>query len=320
VADPINKQSPTPSIEQTYAEVRAALERDRGLYGPAREDTQGLVAVASQLRKLALRTPTLPPAEHTNAYLLGPSDGRAPLVLVDPGTPYPEEQQRLDLVLEAERAAGRQLTAVWLTHHHGDHVGGATHLAARWNVPICAHPVTARLLAPRVKVTEALVPGRTRVGELEVELLHTPGHAEGHLCFAVPSSGATLVGDMVAGLGTILIDPDEGDMAAYLDSLRLLEASSPGALLPAHGPTIPDGVGKLRSYQSHRLMREQKIADVLAAHPGATAQALVPHAYADTPPLFWPLAVRSTLAHLKKLAAERRAACDDEHRWTALTA
>jgi endoribonuclease LACTB2 len=284
------------------------------------EDARGLVAVASQIRKIALRTPTLPPAQHTNAYLIGPSDGPGPLVLIDPGAPYPEEQQRLDAVLTAELTAGRQLTAVWLTHHHGDHVGGAMHLSARWNVPICAHPASAKLLAPRVKVAEQLLPGRARLGDLEVAFHHTPGHAEGHLCFAVPSSGATLVGDMVAGIGTILIDPDEGNMAAYLESLRMLESISPGALLPAHGPTIPDGVGKLRGYRSHRLMREQKIADVLAAHPGATAQELVPHAYADTPRPFWPLAVRSTLAHLQKLAEERRATCDDAHRWTALTA
>jgi glyoxylase-like metal-dependent hydrolase (beta-lactamase superfamily II) len=121
---------------------------------------------------------------------------------------------------------------------------------------------------------------------------------------------------MVAGLGTILIDPDEGDMAEYLASLQQLEQIEPGVLLPAHGPMIADGVAKLREYRGHRLRREDKIAAALASRPGRRAEELVPIAYADTPPPFWPLAVRSTLAHLEKLRREGRATCDLELRWT----
>ena len=96
-----------------------------------------LTQVAPGIRVLALRTPTLPPAAHTNAYLVGPAKG--PQALVDPGSPYPDQQALLFAVLDAEAEAGRPLAVVLLTHHHGDHTGGASAVAARYGVPIAAH-------------------------------------------------------------------------------------------------------------------------------------------------------------------------------------
>src|ERR1043166_6820629 len=142
-------------------------------------------------------------------------------------------------------------SAVLLTHHHGDHVGGAAALAERWSIPIAAHAATARRLAGRVAVTESLDDGDVAY---TATAIFTPGHAEGHLCFAV--GDATIAGDMVAGVGTILIDPSEGDMALYLASLERLLARPPMTLLPAHGSSIFDGHGKLSEYLAHRRMRE----------------------------------------------------------------
>src|SRR5690349_11072298 len=92
------------------------------------------VPVAPGIRVLALRTPTLPPAAHTNVYMVGPE--RGPQLAVDPGSPYAEEQSVLDAALGADAAAGRPLAMVLLTHHHADHTGGAVALAERWRVPI----------------------------------------------------------------------------------------------------------------------------------------------------------------------------------------
>lgn len=294
------------SVDALYEQVRNVMPASEG------SALESLVSVAPGIRMLALRTPTLPPAAHTNTYLVGPE--RGPQLLVDPGTPYPDQLAVLDAVLAAEAEAGRPLGLVALTHHHGDHVGGAVATAARWNVPIAAHANTARRIASRITVTRELVANET-LDEYEVTCVYTPGHADGHLCFE--RGGASVVGDMVAGIGTILIDPDEGDMADYLASLASLGARAATTLLPAHGPAITDGHGKLREYIAHRTMRENRVLAALAARPDASAQELVPDAYGDTPKVLWPLAERSLLSHLAKLVKDGRARTVGDDRWTA---
>jgi glyoxylase-like metal-dependent hydrolase (beta-lactamase superfamily II) len=286
-----------PTIDALYEQVRGLVPA--ALAGaPA-----SLTPVAPGIRVLALRTPTLPPAAQTNVYLVGPPAG--PVAVVDPGSPYPDQQAILDRVLEVLPPA-----VVLLTHHHGDHVGGAAALAERWSVPIAAHAATARRLAGRVPVTQIVEDGETVHGATAIG---TPGHAEGHLCFAV--GDAIVAGDMVAGLGTILIDPSEGDMAVYLASLERLLARPQMTLLPAHGPAIADGHGKLRDYLSHRRLRESRIAAALRDEPRPLAE-LVAEAYSDTPRALWVLAERSLLAHLVKLAREQRAIDVGGGRWS----
>lgn len=288
------------TIDKLYEQARSA--------SPAVADTipPVLTQVAPGIRVLALRTPTLPPAAHTNVYLVGPDAG--PWAAVDPGSPYPEQQAVLDAAIET---AGVRLGVVLLTHHHGDHVGGAAALAKRWGVPIAAHINTARRL-PKLGISQSLEHGE-RVADLEC--VFTPGHADGHLCFA-HDTGFTIAGDMVAGLGTILIDPSEGDMAEYLRSLEKLLARPQSALLPAHGPMIPDGHAKLREYIAHRLMRESKVFAALGESDALVGE-IVARAYADTPRILWPLAERSLVAHLVKLATDGRAREVSPGRWSA---
>ena len=184
-------------------------------------------------------------------------------------------------------------------------------LAERWSVPIAAHAGTARRLAGRVEVTQLIEDGETAYGATAI---FTPGHAEGHLCYAV--GDATIAGDMVAGVGTILIDPSEGDMAVYFASLERLLARPQMALLPAHGPVIHDGHGKLSEYLSHRRMRESLVAAALRDTPRTLAE-LTAEAYRDTPQALWGLAERSLLAHLVKLARDQRAVDRGDGRWSA---
>jgi ribonuclease/clavin/mitogillin len=286
-----------PTIEALYEQVRGLAP------AVAAEAPPSLTSVAPGIRVLALRTPTLPPAAHTNVYLVGPEAG--PVAVVDPGSPYPEQQAILDRILEVVPPV-----AVLLTHHHGDHTGGATALAERWAVPIAAHAATARRLAGRVAVTRTLEDDETVYGATAIA---TPGHAEGHLCYAV--GDAIIAGDMVAGIGTILIDPSEGDMAIYLASLERLLALPSMALLPAHGPMISDGHGKLREYLSHRRLREARVVAALGDAPRSLAE-LVGDVYSDTPRALWALAERSLLAHLAKLAREQRATNVGDGRWS----
>lgn len=251
-----------------------------------------------------LVTQTLPPAATTNAYLLGFGEA----VLVDPGSTSELEIDRLALTLRAaEERLGRKATAIWLTHHHPDHVGGVARLAAALGVPVAAHPATAERLAGRGLRIDRELHGGERVllaagpggPAMPVRVVHTPGHARGHLCFLDEEGGSLLAGDMVAGLGMIVVDPPEGDMDDYLASLRQLAALAPRTLFPGHGPAVRNAVAKLEEYLEHRLWREERIRQAWEA--GQSAREMLPVVYDDVPQAAWPLAERQVLAHLERL-------------------
>lgn len=275
------------------------------------------------IRMVLLRTPTLPPATHTNCLIVG--DG-SELVVIDPASPWEEEQAYLDGILDALAADGQQVREILLTHHHPDHASGAQHLADRLGVPIAAHARTRELLAGRgVTVTRDLEDGErielpadrpgARPRSLKVHL--TEGHADGHLVFLEESTGALHAGDMVAGIGTILIDPPEGKMGLYIESLRSLERLAATLIYPSHGPVIGDPALCLAFYIEHRLEREGKVLAALEGGPD-TIPGLIPRAYDDKPPEVWPLATRAALAHLQKLEADGKVRQVDDDRW-ALT-
>jgi glyoxylase-like metal-dependent hydrolase (beta-lactamase superfamily II)/ADP-ribose pyrophosphatase YjhB (NUDIX family) len=247
-----------------------------------------------------LRTPTLPPATHTNCYLVGGEE----VVVIDPASPYEEEQALLDRVL-----ANRRVREIWLTHLHNDHVGGANHLKRQLGVKIAAHSITAQALQGVVAVDRTFEenerlelagkPGWT------LQVLHTPGHARGHVCIFEARSGSLVTGDLMAGVGTIVIDPPEGHMATYFDSLRRMQALPVRALFPAHGPVMANAKGRIQAYLDHRTERERNIlaAWQWGAHEPA---ALVKKVYTDVPDAMHGLAERSVMAHLEKLREENR--------------
>lgn len=261
---------------------------------------------------VALRTPTLFPATHTNCWLLGTGE----VLVVDPGASDSGEVDRLVARLDALERSGLRALAIFLTHHHLDHVGGVGALVARLGLPVWCHPRTADRL--EVKASRVFADGEVLTLEgspdMHWRVLHTPGHARGHLCLVDEASHAAVVGDMVAGLGTILIDPPEGDMAEYLRQLRRLRDWPVRALYPAHGPPLPDGPAALERYLAHREAREVRVKAALGAEPRSVEE-LAREAYADTPTAWPPVAERSTLAILEKLFAEGEARRVGE-RWT----
>ena len=255
------------------------------------------VEPAHGVRTVPLRTPTLPPATHTNLHLL---DGGAGLI-IDPGSPYPEEIERAVAACQAWTTHRRPLTGIFLTHHHGDHVGGAAALRDRLGLPILAHATTAALVGFDVdkEVRDGDVIGGWTA-------LHTPGHAAGHVCLWQPERRLLIAGDMVASVGSIVVDPDEGDMAQYLDSLDRLRALDARAMFPAHGAVIDNPTHRLTSYTQHRLWRESRILAALSPEPQPLG-AVTRGAYTDVSAAILWLAERSALAHLQKLEAEGRA-------------
>ena len=145
------------------------------------------------------------------------------------------------------------------------------------------------------------------------KVLHTPGHARGHVTLVDERTKAAIVGDMVAGIGTIVIDPPEGDMAEYLRQLARLEALPVTTIYPSHGPVIPDGPAKLQEYAMHRAWREAKVLEAIASFgkPIALSE-IVPRAYDDVASFVWPIAERNTVAIVDKLVNERRVVREGE--------
>jgi ribonuclease/clavin/mitogillin len=247
-----------------------------------------------------LRTPTLPPATHTNCYVVGGDE----VVVIDPASPYEEEQAILDRVLER-----RNVREIWLTHLHRDHVSGAMHLKKKRGLKIVAHPITARDLIGTVDVDRTFDEGE----QLELagkpgwslRVIHTPGHARGHVCIFEEKNGALITGDLMAGVGTIVIDPPEGHMATYLESLKRMHDLPVTALFPAHGPVMAGAKERIREYIDHRMLREGKILAAWERGHHEPAD-IVREVYTDVAPAMHGLAERSVMAHLEKLREEQK--------------
>ncbi|MBL8681274.1 MAG: MBL fold metallo-hydrolase [Myxococcales bacterium] len=272
--------------------------------------------VAPNVERLSLRTPTLPPATETNTYFV---ERDLEFYVVEPAPSFDEERAMLLEATDRKIRGGWRLRGVILTHHHGDHIGAADAMRAAFGAPTMAHHETRARLRDHVAVDRVLDEGDT-LFDGEVELVHTPGHARGHLCLRDRARRWLIAGDMVASVGTIVIDPDDGgDMRAYVAQLTRLADEGAGIVLPAHGAPIEEGEARLRFYVAHRLAREAKVLAAVAGFEarGASEDQVVERAYEDTPRAIWPIALRSARAHLGKLAAEGAVRLDGD-RWFAL--
>ena len=250
-----------------------------------------------------VRTPTRPPATHTCCYLVHTSKE---LLIFDPGSPYEEEQQALAECVDEMIAAGRKVREIILTHHHPDHVGGVNALKAHLggNVPVAAHRETAKILND-VQVDRFIEDGEIikldGEPQLQLQAMHTPGHARGHLCFHDAQRGVLITGDNVVGFGSVLIDPADGKMRDYLNSLqRMRSLPNLSVLFGGHGPAVATPYQKIDQYISHRLERERNILQ--AVRNGITdPKDIVAAVYTDVNPKAYAMAERAVLAHLEKL-------------------
>lgn len=258
---------------------------------------------AARVLRVALPSPTLPPATTTNAWVLGEDD----VYVVDPGSPWPEPQAAL-----REALVGRRVKGVVLTHHHVDHMSGARALAEAAGAPILCHPLTAAALG--WADTLPLVEGdRLEIGPDTWVAMHTPGHARGHLCFHDEARGVVVVGDMIAAEGTIILAPPDADLAAFLSGLRRLEGCGATLALPAHGPALPEAAAIFRQNRLHREARTAACRAALGSTP-LSAEELVPAVYGPIPAEIVPLAAIQLCAHLEWLA-QTGAAVERAGRW-----
>ncbi len=250
----------------------------------------------------------------TNSYLVG--QGQA-WTVIDPG---PASQPHLQALLAAV-PAGR-VTQILVTHTHRDHSPGAVALAAATGAPVLGriadHPdwqdpdfAPQRLLSHG----ERLVLGEG----VSLRVIHTPGHASNHLCYLLEEEQTLFTGDHVMQGSTVVINPPDGDMAAYLAALTALLAEDLEWLAPGHGFLVARPHDVLRGLVAHRLRREAKVLAALQAlHASAplSLQDLLPGVYDDVKPALHGVAARSLLAHLLKLQTDG-VARQQADRWSA---
>jgi len=264
---------------------------------PAPGRMRRTVDLEPQVARVLAPNPGPMSLDGTNTYVVGePGSGRA--LVVDPG---PDDAAHLAAVEAALAARGAECVAVLVTHHHVDHAEAAAPWAAHFGVPVMAG--SAAVAGPRGRVLE---PGeRLDLAGTTIGVVPTPGHTSDHLAFRL-ESGAVLVGDHVLGRGTSVVTHPEGDVLAYLESLRRVHDLGPSALYCGHGPELTEDPGAvLDFYLAHRAYREQQLLDALG-RGAATVDELVATVYAEYPREVWPAAAQSTRATLDKLRAEGR--------------
>jgi glyoxylase-like metal-dependent hydrolase (beta-lactamase superfamily II) len=220
----------------------------------------------------------------TNSWIVG----RDPAWLIDPGPALPAHVDAL--AAELERRGG--LEAIALTHDHPDHSDA---------VPAIRERFPAALLAAARGDVDVLLDEGSVVGPLVC--VRAPGHAPDHVAFV--TGDVAFTGDAVLGEGSVFIYPDPGALAGYLDALTRLRRRGVAVLCPGHGPLVRDAPAKLDEYVGHRLDRERRLIDALAAGK-RTVDELLDDVWDDAPPLLRPAAAVTLAAHLDKLEEEGR--------------
>lgn len=271
------------------------------------------VPLLKNLLRLTAPNPGVMTGPGTNSYLLG--DVNTGYIAIDPGPADADHLVRL------HAAAGGDIRMIVCTHSHPDHSPGALPLqtlceAAGKPPP----PILGLASLPTARADSAFTPDRALSNhellrlvsagpESEtthtLKVIHTPGHAANHLCLVLLEDGLLFSGDHILNGSTTIVNPPDGNMSAYLDSLDLLSAAC-GAhqiefILPAHGYALGEATNAIAQLKAHRLKREAKVLKVMQTYPTGTLDDWVPLAYDDVHERVWPIAKRSLLAHVERI-------------------
>ncbi len=285
------------------------------------------VPLTRNVQRLTAPNPGFMTGPGTNSYLVG--DAHTGFIAIDPGPADADHVQRLWQAAVHPDGTGGNIVGIVCTHSHPDHSPGAKPLQALcdgkpfpfiWGLPS----------APTARAASAFTPDRTLENGAHLFLIpiygdtasasasasrhtllaiHTPGHAANHVCLLLVEDGLLFSGDHILNGSTTVIDPPDGHMGDYLQSLDTLLAACAEHdvqfIFPAHGHVLGGSSaaanGVITHLKAHRLKREAKIAAVMAAHPAGTLDDWLPLAYDDVDARVWPVAKRSLLAHVEHI-------------------
>ncbi len=264
--------------------------------------------LADGIRRIVAPNPSMMTGPGTNTYLFGDDA----VAVLDPG---PADERHIENIVEKSTGSIRW---VIVTHTHPDHSPGATPLAKATGAELLG------IVAPDGEHQDkTFMPDRTladgdvlETSEFKLEAVHTPGHASNHLCYRHVGLNWLFTGDHVIDGSTVVIDPPDGNMKHYIESLQRCKDLRCDALAPGHGDVIHEPDRAIDWIIDHRLAREAKVVAALASNPNLTSHELVPFVYTDVDPKLYGWAERSLLAHLLKLESDGLATIVNE-RWTA---
>ena len=259
------------------------------------------------IRRLVAPNPSMMTGPGTNTYLIG----TAQIAVLDPG---PRIQAHVD---EIVRVANAPIRWVIVTHTHPDHSPAAKVLAEVTGAQLVGRPAPDgrhqdKSFEPHFFLGDA---ERLVAEDFVLEAVHTPGHASNHVCYRHEESNWLFTGDHVIDGSTVVIDPPDGNMHDYIESLRRVRRLGCDALAPGHGELIRDPERAVDWIIAHRLEREAKVVAAIRDNPQLTTHELVPHVYRDVNQKLFGLAERSLMAHLEKLVLDKRVVFADG-RWT----
>jgi glyoxylase-like metal-dependent hydrolase (beta-lactamase superfamily II) len=269
--------------------------------------TPGVASALSPLvRRIVAPNASMMTLSGTNTYLVGIDE----VAVIDPG---PDDPAHIEAIVGASMR--ERVRWVLVTHHHQDHSAGVARLVRETGAEVVA------LGVPKGKEVNYTPDRRPADGDViegtewGLEVVHTPGHASDHLSFFLEEERVLFTGDCVLSGSTSVINPPDGDLAAYMVSLERIRKRRLARICPGHGDVIEEPKALVTEYIEHRQMREQQILDALRDGPGKIAE-LVPRIYSDVPEALHPVAARSVLAHLLKLRGEGRVSGrDDSSAW-----
>jgi len=269
-------------------------------HGTSSYDIQPGVAVrlSPRLIRVTANNGSLMTGPGTNTYLVGGGE-RNEWAAIDPG---PQDEAHVDAILAA---APGPIRWIFVTHTHTDHSPAAASLKARTGAQLLGQAARHAQWQDTGFVPDVALGGGERFelpGDTTLRVIHTPGHAANHLCYLLEQEKLLFTGDHVMQLSTVVINPPDGDMRAYVASLRDLIANEDlDWLAPGHGFLMAEPARAMRAIVDHRLKREAKVIRVMRETGPADADTLLAQVYDDVQPRLHAMARRSLLAHLLKL-------------------
>ena len=298
-ANQIRLPPPLVMILREISEDTIEASIERMVLSPPNQNNR--IEFAPGVECLPLQTATLPPATHTNCYILGLPGGER--IIIDPAAKCDEGLIQLREKVEQILSDGSTIKATIFTHRHADHVGDLTAISAIYQAPIWATEETLASISTDASTLRMKEGDTIAVDGVQWSVIETPGHCPGQICLV--SEAGIISADNVVQVGTILVPSGEGDMTTYIEGLYRLRDLDANLLFPGHGPVVTNPNKLLTHYINHREKRHEAVFS--AWQSGLREIEDLSHAaYADTPDAHPLLKIDQTMSHVDALRKEGR--------------